>query len=142
ALADVRAGKNMKEPEKKEEIHAKVPEGKTLKPGMKDERVAAVRQRLNIEGDKTSNLYDDAVAKAVKQFQKDNGLGTDGNLGPNTVKAMNGQKHEAAAKLGDPVDTILVNLDRWRWYNHDLGDRYVVVNIPDFRLSLYDQKKV
>ena len=78
----------------------------------------------------------------MKQFQKDNDLGSDGNLGANTVRAMNGAKPAAVAKLGDPVDTIIVNLDRWRWMPRDLGNPYVVVNIPDFRLTLWKDDKV
>jgi len=140
ALADVRANGHKTE-EKAEAPKVMVPEGKTLKPGMKDERVAAVRKRLDIAGDKDNTAYDDAVAKAVKGFQKDNGLNADGNLGANTVKAMNGHKPETA-KLGDPVDTIIVNLDRWRWMPRNLGNPHVVVNIPDFRLTLFKDDKV
>jgi murein L,D-transpeptidase YcbB/YkuD len=142
ALADVRAN-GIKQPEKAaEEPKVHVPEGKILRHGMKDERVLAVRKRLDVAGDKTSIVYDDSVANAVKQFQKDNDLGTDGNLGANTVRAMNGEKPAAAVKLSDPVDTIIVNLDRWRWMPRDLGNPYVVVNIPDFRLTLWNDDKV
>jgi murein L,D-transpeptidase YcbB/YkuD len=142
ALADMRA-KGIKEPEKAvEEPKVHVAKGKILRPGMKDERVLAVRKRLEVSGDKTSIVYDDAVAKAVKQFQKDNDLGSDGNLGADTVRAMNGAKPAATAKLGDPVDTIIVNLDRWRWMPRELGNPYVVVNIPDFRLTLWKDDKV
>ena len=143
ALADVRGGNTPKEPEKiAEEPKVQVPEGKILRPGMKDERVLAVRKRLDVAGDKTSVVYDEAIAKAVKQFQKDNDLGSDGNLGANTVRAMNGAKSAAVAKLGDLVDTIIVNLDRWRWMPRNLGNPYVVVNIPDFRLTLWKDDSI
>ncbi|MGI8527701.1 MAG: L,D-transpeptidase family protein [Pseudolabrys sp.] len=141
ALADVRSGTITKEPDKVAEPKTHVPEGKILRPGMKDERVLALRKRLDL-GDKDSNVYDAAVAKAVKQFQKENDLGADGNLGANTVRAMNGEKPAAAAKIGNPVDTIIVNLDRWRWMPRKLGNPYVVVNIPDYRLTLYKDDQV
>jgi murein L,D-transpeptidase YcbB/YkuD len=32
--------------------------------------------------------------------------------------------------------------ERWRWYPRDLGDLHVIVNIPDFTLTLYDHDKV
>ena len=143
ALADVRSGKSMKEPakepEKKAENHVRVPEGKILRHGMKDERVLALRARLDVPGDKNSTVYDDAVSKAVKDFQTQATLHPDGNAGPNTVRALNSASPATAAapKLGDPADTIIVNLDRWRWYTRDLGNPYVVVNIPDYRLTLY-----
>ena len=72
-----------------------MPEGKILRPGMKDARVVALRKRLNIAGDKDNPLYDDAVRDAVKTFQTESDIGVDGNLGPNTVRALNGEKKEA-----------------------------------------------
>jgi murein L,D-transpeptidase YcbB/YkuD len=143
ALADVRNGKlEKKEPEAKPVEHVKVPEGKILRPGMKDERVVALRKRLDV-ANKDNPLYDDAVRDAVKTFQASADLTADGNLGPNTVRAMNGDHSAAAApKLGDPVDTIIVNLDRLRWLPRDLGNTHVVVNIPDYRLTLWKDNSV
>jgi L,D-transpeptidase YcbB len=141
ALADVRANGHKKEEKAAEAPKIQVPEGKTLKPGMKDERVLALRQRLDLS-DKDNTTYDKTVSDAVKAFQKANQIAADGNLGVSTVKALNGVKAEAAAKLGDPVDTIIVNLDRWRWMPRDLGNPYVIVNIPDYRLTLFKDDKV
>ena len=59
---------------------------------MKDQRVVALRKRLNVAGDKDNPLYDDAVRDAVKTFQTEADIGVDGNLGPNTVRALNGEK--------------------------------------------------
>jgi len=33
---------------------------------------------------------------------------------------------------------VLANLERWRWLPHNPGVRYVMVNIPDFRLRLME----
>jgi L,D-transpeptidase YcbB len=142
ALADVRGGKvEDKKPEPKAAPLVHIPEGKILRPGMKDERVVALRKRLSIRGD--SALYDDAVSDAVKAFQTEADLNADGNLGPNTVRALNGE-HAAAhvTKVGDPAETIIVNLDRWRWLPRNLGNPYVVVNIPDYRLTLWKNEQV
>jgi L,D-transpeptidase YcbB len=79
----------------------------------------------------------------VKAFQTEADLNADGNLGPNTVRALNGE-HAAAhvTKVGDPAETIIVNLDRWRWLPRNLGNPYVVVNIPDYRLTLWKNEQV
>jgi murein L,D-transpeptidase YcbB/YkuD len=119
-----------------------VEEGKMLKPGMKDERVVALRKRLDIAGDKNNENYDNDVRQAVRGFQKSAGLNADGNLGNNTVKAMNGEKKETArGPSGDPTDIIVVNMERWRWYQRDLGNPHVVVNIPDYTLTLTNDGK-
>jgi murein L,D-transpeptidase YcbB/YkuD len=129
------------EDDKKQDL-VKVPEGKLLRPGMKDARVVVLRKRLDVTGDKENPLYDDAVRDAVKTFQTENDIDVDGNLGPNTVRALNGEKKVARTPAADPVDTVIVNMERWRWLPRDLGDPHVIVNIPDYTLTLWNDDKV
>jgi len=35
------------------------------------------------------------------------------------------------------ADTIIANMERWRWLPRDLGQTHVVVNIPDFTLGVF-----
>jgi len=143
-LAEIRKGGN--EPKAKAEgdkpTNVKVAEGKILRPGMKDARVASLRHRLNVDGDKDNSLYDDAVRDAVKTFQTENDISVDGNLGSGTVKALNGEKHVAKGPTADPVDTIVVNMERWRWLPRDLGNPHVIVNVPDYHLTLWNDDRV
>jgi murein L,D-transpeptidase YcbB/YkuD len=143
-LAELRSGKvaDSKAEEKPARPRVHVPEGKILRPGMKDARVAALRKRLDITGDKDNQLYDDAVRDAVKTFQTESDIGVDGNLGPNTVRALNGEQKEVQHTSANPIDTIVVNMERWRWLPRDLGNPHVVVNIPDYTLSLFNDGKV
>ncbi|HWC93338.1 MAG TPA: L,D-transpeptidase family protein [Pseudolabrys sp.] len=134
-----------KHEQKTEQQRVHVPEGKILRPGMKDARVVALRKRLDVAGDKDSPLYDDAVRDAVKTFQTESDIAVDGNLGPATTRALNGEKKETRRASADPVDTILVNMERWRWLPRKLGnasDTYVVVNVPDYSLSLTHNGKL
>lgn len=111
----------------------RVPEGPTLKPGMKDPRVIALRKRLKV-GDDESAVFDSAVTEAVKTFQSGAGLQPDGLVGAGTIRALNGgPKHERIA------DIIIANLERWRWLPRDLGAQRVILNIPDFTLKIYDR---
>jgi murein L,D-transpeptidase YcbB/YkuD len=34
------------------------------------------------------------------------------------------------------IETVIANMERWRWYARDLGDAHVVVNQPDFTLKV------
>jgi murein L,D-transpeptidase YcbB/YkuD len=145
ALAELRANGGQIVKPKKEVTNpgasVRVPEGGIMRPGMKDKRVIALRQRLNIAGDKDNPLYDDAVAEAVKTFQTEQDLDVDGNAGPMTVRALNGVKSEARRPAANPVDTVIVNMERWRWLPRTLGNSnntYVVVNVPDYTLTLYN----
>jgi murein L,D-transpeptidase YcbB/YkuD len=46
------------------------------------------------------------------------------------------QKQDAAA-----IDQIVMNMERWRWLPDDLGSRYILVNIPAFRLDAIENGK-
>ena len=142
-LAELRKGAlTPKAEEEKKQDLVHVGEGKILRPGMKDARVVALRKRLNIAGDKDSPLYDDAVRDAVKTFQTEADLDVDGNLGSNTVRALNGVKQATHRPSANPTDTIIVNMERWRWLPRDLGNPHVIVNVPDYTLTLYNNDKV
>jgi L,D-transpeptidase YcbB len=47
--------------------------------------------------------------------------------------------HEASKAAR--IDTIVANMERWRWMPHDLGATYVMVNIPDFTLKVVQNGK-
>ncbi|NNM71155.1 L,D-transpeptidase family protein [Enterovirga aerilata] len=37
---------------------------------------------------------------------------------------------------------LVANMERWRWLPSELGDRYVAVNIPEYRLRLFEGERV
>ena len=111
-----------------------IPDGKTLKLGMDDERVPLLRTRLAVaapdipEGATDAIVditYDEALVDAIKAFQESLGLNADGVLGPATVAALNGGSNVSK-------DDIIANMERWRWEPSDFGDFHVEVNIPEF----------
>ncbi len=127
-----------------------VPEGKALKPGdaTSAERLTALRDRLRVEGydinasivstknkgTTTTAVYDHALAAAVAQFQREHGIAVDSALGKETAQALN---VPALFRLGQ----IAANMERYRWMPRSLGDRYVFVNVPSFRLDAYEDGK-
>jgi murein L,D-transpeptidase YcbB/YkuD len=123
ALAEARAQET--------EARVVVPDGPTLRLGDADPRVAILRARLDLpvaQGE-DANLFDDAVESAVRDFQSNAGLVTDGIVGPHTIGALNGPNV-------DPVAEIIANMERWRWMPRDLGNYYVMVNIPEFMVRI------
>lgn len=40
------------------------------------------------------------------------------------------------------IERIRANLERWRWMPHDLGRRYLLVNVPAFELQLVEGGKI
>lgn len=122
-----------------------IPEGKLLRPGMQDERVTLLRQRLDVpEPDipetagatATVDLdYDEPLVAAVQAYQENLGLNADGVIGPATIAALNGG---AATTKED----IVANMERWRWEPNEYGDFQVTVNIPEFRLWIMNKDAV
>ena len=52
------------------------------------------------------------------------------------MRALNGEKKVARGPSANPIDTVIVNMERWRWMPRDLGNPHVIVNVPDFTLTL------
>jgi murein L,D-transpeptidase YcbB/YkuD len=121
-----------------------IPDGPLLKPGMKDERVTLLRQRLDVpepEIPETAGAeavadinYDEALVVAVQAFQESLGLTADGVVGPATVAALNGGSATTR-------EDIIANMERWRWEPESYGDFYVWVNLPEFRLVVMDGQR-
>ena len=76
-------------------------------------------------------LYDSLIAKAVKSFQKNNGLTDDGVIGKNTIERLNTTPQQY-------IDKIKLNLERFRWIDYTDTAKYILVNIPDFSLYIFN----
>jgi murein L,D-transpeptidase YcbB/YkuD len=109
-----------------------VPPGASLKPGMTDPRIVAVRKRLVVTGELAAAArlddlsYGPDLEEAVKNFQAHHRLTDDGAIGRGTVEAMNVTADARAAQLR-------VNLERARWVVGGLRDSFVLVNLPAFK---------
>jgi murein L,D-transpeptidase YcbB/YkuD len=102
---------------------------------MEDERVPQLRAKLGIAENRDDTHYDATVAEAVRKFQASAELKPTGVLDERTIKAINSPKHDRQ------IDTVIVNMERWRWLPRDLGapsvgDAYVILNIPDYTLKV------
>lgn len=78
-----------------------------------------------------SGVYGGALVDAVKRFQARNGLEPDGRLGPETIEALN-------TPLVQRVQQLQLAMERVRWLPRQVSQRYIVVNIPEFRLRALD----
>jgi len=114
-----------------------LPDGLKIFPGDRDRRMPIVRERLKMTGElaRASNppdpyRYDLELRDAVLKFQLRHGLKPDGVIGVNTRGALN-------VTVDERIKTIRLNLARWRWQAHDLGSKYVLVNIAGYNLKAY-----
>jgi murein L,D-transpeptidase YcbB/YkuD len=114
--------------------------GSNLQKGIQHRRVYALRQRLIFSGDYDSsgitseNLFDEKLADAVQRFQQRHGLKVDGVVGKRTLAALN-------VSVGSRIRQIKTNMERWRWIPHELGRRYILVNIAGFSLKIVENSQ-
>jgi murein L,D-transpeptidase YcbB/YkuD len=102
---------------------------------MEDPRVPQLRAKLGITENADDIHYDAKVAEAVRKFQEGVELKPTGILDDRTVKAINSPKRDKQ------IDTVIVNMERWRWLPRQLGapaigNAYVILNIPDYTLKV------
>src|SRR5215510_2594098 len=117
----------------------RMPDGPSVKPGGNDARIPLLRKRLNVPGEEDSLRYDNDLVAAVKAFQKGKGANADGVFNANTVRLLNGA---APPRRAESIDTVIINMERWRWLPRDLGKAYVMVNIPDYTLRVMKDGRV
>jgi L,D-transpeptidase YcbB len=118
----------------------RVSSGPSLKKGLKSDRVAELRKRLEASGDlaadatAVSDFFDEKLEQAVIAFQTRHGFEGDGVVGRKTLDALN-------VPLKKRVRQMELNMERLRWILGSQEERFIVVNIADFRLDVIEHDK-
>jgi len=114
----------------------------SMRPGDSGPAVIALRDRLaamgylgGYLGRSASGTYDDRLQAAIRDFQRDHGLETDGIAGSSTIGALN---RSAGARL----KSVIVAMERERWLPTDRGQRHILVNLTDFSARIIDDDAV
>ena len=100
--------------------------------------ISSIKKRLFLLGDLTqkdsTRIFDTALLAAVKSFQGRMGLDMDGVIGPKFMDELN-------IPIQSRIQQILVNLERVRWLPPENDSVYILVNIPEYRLHVYEHGK-
>ena len=112
-----------------------LPPGPPMRRGSRGPRVVALRNRLaaslDLPATGPSAVFDGAVENAVRRFQVRCGLDPSGIVSAGELEQLN-------VSAAQRVRQIELNMERWRWLPGTLGSRYILVNIPDYRLDVMD----
>jgi murein L,D-transpeptidase YcbB/YkuD len=106
--------------------------GGAIKAGDEDNRVPAIRKRLQVTGDLSdvtnieSLVYDESLENDIKRFQHRNALAADGVIGKGTFAAFN-------LSVEKKIDILRINLERLRWVAANVTDNIIIVNIAAFK---------
>ncbi|MFA5181420.1 MAG: L,D-transpeptidase family protein [Syntrophales bacterium] len=118
---------------------AAIPEKTKLKKGSTGHAVTLLKHRLVISGDLDAaalgmnDHFDGHLQGALQRFQERHGLNADGVMAEETRMALN-------FSVEKRIRQIEWNMERWRWLPDELGPRYVMVNIPDYRLFVVENQ--
>jgi murein L,D-transpeptidase YcbB/YkuD len=99
------------------------------------ENTEAIQNNIPKEAISCENYFDEDLKTAVISFQKNHGLYADGIVGSLTQKFLNMSANEK-------IEQIRINLERMRFLPRDLGEKYLIVNIPEFKLKLIEDHTV
>jgi murein L,D-transpeptidase YcbB/YkuD len=112
--------------------------GKSLKKGASSPAVAEIKRILRLTGDMpgtdTSQVFNDTLELAVRNFQVRHGYKPDGVIGANLVKEIN-------VPVEKRLQQILMNMNRMRWMPAEMSGNLIMVNIPEFMLHVYEGNK-
>jgi murein L,D-transpeptidase YcbB/YkuD len=115
---------------------------KKITAGKSNKAIPMIRHNLALEGDlgscrgdMTSLIYDECLQKAVKRFQLRNGLKADGVIGRGTYARID-------TPVSKKIQLIRMNLDRIKRFRHDEATVRMELNIPSFRLNIFDHNKL
>ncbi|QKG52667.1 murein L,D-transpeptidase [Hymenobacter sp. BRD67] len=95
---------------------------------------AATARPVNNVSSPAATTYDPALVEAVRSFQQDLGLPPTGLVSGETLRELNVPIHER-------INQVILNMERWRWLPKKFEPDYLIVNIPEYRLRVYEKGK-
>ena len=115
-----------------------LPAGGKLIAGASYPGLGQLRERLQLLGDlepgdpaADQQIHSDQLAQAIKRFQSRHGLAETGQLGRDTLAALD-------VPLGKRVRQLELTLERLRWMPPLRPGRIIVVNVAAYRLWAFD----
>jgi murein L,D-transpeptidase YcbB/YkuD len=112
-----------------------IPSGRELKTGSTGPAVERLRARLADEGyvatpSKTADVFDDALADAVSDFQTKHGIEASGVVDEDTIEALN-------VSAEDRTTTLAANLERARWLPDQFPPDRVEADVGAAQVTLF-----
>jgi len=111
-------------------------EKKNYKFGDSSTVLVAVKKRLSFAGDlvpgDTTTVFTRELEEAVKSYERRHGMKEDGIVTTALIAEMN-------RPIEERIQQIWINMERLRWVPAQPATDYLLVNIPEFRLHVYDR---
>ncbi len=103
-----------------------------------DTIIRKIKNRLTLQGyysqPDTSMFFTDSLQAAVELAQECYGLKQTGVIDSNLIKQLN-------IPVSERIEQMLINLERIKWMPV-LPENYILVNIPQYRLHVFEHKRL
>ena len=121
----------------------RVPARLKLRPQQRSADVPLLAKRLAASGDFAGPVppegqpaaYGPELQEAVRRFQRRHGLEDDAVVSAPVAAEMN-------VPIDDRIREIEMNMERWRWLPRRVADPHIIINIPEYRLEVWDHGQV
>lgn len=108
---------------------------KQVKKGASSPTIGLIKKRLQLTGDlnagDTTNIFNDSLASAVKDYQRRNGMKPTGIITDTLIISLN-------VPVDKRIQQLIINLYRMQWMPAIEDANYITVNIPDFMLNAFE----
>lgn len=113
--------------------------GEVFRIGDSSSVINEVKRKLRLTGDyvqgDTDGYFDSALHRAVVQYQFRMGLMEDGVIGQAVIRELN-------VPLKRRIEQVLINLERMRWMPDLQAGNGILVNIPQYRLHVFEDSEL
>lgn len=111
---------------------------KIITEGDTDTCILSVKKLLFTTGDLKMNdsslIYTTVLTKAVTNFQNRMGLNATGKIDKATITELN-------KPVAFRIKQIMINMERLRWVPAEVEKNYILVNIPEYALHIFENGK-
>ena len=111
---------------------------KSLSVGKNDSCLLKAKQYLYLTNDLKINdnsiIFTDTLASAILNFQRRMGLFENGKLNKETINEIN-------KPVEFRIQQMMINMERLRWIPVEMEKDYLLINIPEYRLHIFENGK-
>ena len=96
--------------------------------------ITTLKKRLQLSDDylnDTSSNFTDSLEVAIKDYQQRHGLKPTGIINDSLIASLN-------VPVENRIQQLIINLNRAQWMSPIQDSNYIIVNIPDFMLTAYE----
>ena len=108
---------------------------KKLKKNSSSPDIVLIKSRLQQTGDytntDTTRTFNDSLEMAIKAYQQKNGMSVTGAITDTLIQSLN-------IPVEQRIQQLIINMNRAQWMPVPNDSDFILVNIPDFTLSVFE----